>query len=433
MSQNPFHLMTAVDAEVELGSKYFYRQRTYRYQKSGKLKSFSFRGQQCFLPHKILEVYINELKSKILSTVPELKDANVFYDENTKRMVVDGIGGKYIEVKTDLETEEDLITKLHAVREWLIAADQTSTQHTEEVVDVADALEGVDNPVTTTETTPSITGAFPKEIKFIRIQAPQVEGVEVKSFILFSLPSVANFIGVETSQFSEWVQRTTIAEFVVSAHPRQIHGPGISGPFKKGFSKGLTPLVPFELIPEMLVAFRQSNVGVNYPARAEQLYMMAKSTLEALGLAISGNEGKAAAELAKVSEGLGISAADQVIEIFKRYESRPFQIKEHRRFSSKVKSVGQDYSTVTGEITFGVTGSLPGAWKARGEYLRLPSKHRTSGREVMRTISPADSVGVTFSESHYIKNSTDIDEVVKTGKQGRAFYKRLKDVGLLDD
>src|SRR3990167_9996581 len=168
MSQNPFHLMTAVDAEVELGSKYFYRQRTYRYQKSGKLKAFSFRGQQCFLPHKLVEVYINELKSKILSTVPELKDANVFYDDSAKRMVVDGIDGKYVEAKTELENEEDLMTKLTAVKEWLMS--KPAPKPIEEPTETEPGLTIVDKVVTTEVNQQLPPGVFPTDIQIVRVQ-----------------------------------------------------------------------------------------------------------------------------------------------------------------------------------------------------------------------------------------------------------------------
>lgn len=425
---NPFKLMTAVEAEAELGSKYFYRQKTYRYQKSGKLKAFSFRGQQCFLPNRLLEVYLNELKAKILKTVPELKDANVFFDDATKRMVVDGIYGKYVFVWTDKETEEDLITKLIAIKEWVLTESEPEAEFELE------ESRAVEKAVTTTVDKQLPSGVFPSEIQFFQVKTGVVEGVKVKSYILISLPSIARFIGARTDHLSDWVQRSkTFSGFIVSIHNSKLDGPDISGPFQKGFAKGATPLLPLELIPELLVAFRQSGRAVGYPARAEQLYMLASTTLEAVGLAISGNENKAAQELAKVSEGLGISAANQVIEIFKRYESRPFQIRESKRFHGKVESLGLDHSIVTGEITVGVTGRLPGAWKALGTAHKLPSKQRTSGREVMRTISPADSVGITFSESHYIKDHSSMPEVIKTGKQGKDFYKRLKDVGLLND
>lgn len=395
------------------------------------MRDFSYRGQQCYLPDRLLQVYINELKAKILTTVPELKDANVFFDDETKRMVVDGIFGKYISADTERETEEDLINKLLAVKEWLLTEPPEVVDVIDEPVSVPGAVEKAVTKPVNKDVQP---GVFPTEIQFVQVQTGEVAGVEVKSYTLLSLPSIARFIGVRTDHLSDWVQRSnTFSDFVVSIHNRKLDGPDISGPYKKGFEKGYTPLLPLELIPELLVAFRQSGRRPAYPGRAEQLYMLAKSTLEAVGLAISGNTDKAAAELAKVSENLGISAADQVIEIFKRYESRPFQIRESKRFHGKVESLGLDHKVVTGEITFGVTGRLPGAWKALGTRHKLPSKQRTSGREVMRTISPADSVGVTFSESHYIKDHTDITEVIKTGLQGKEFYQRLKDVGLLDD
>jgi len=80
-----------------------------------------------------------------------------------------------------------------------------------------------------------------------------------------------------------------------------------------------------------------------------------------------------------------------------------------------------------------LAGMTPNAWKDYGKDQKLPYKHRVSSREVMRHTKPEESVGITFSESHYIKNHSDMEEVIETGLQGKLFYKRLKDVGLLDD
>jgi hypothetical protein len=425
--------MTAVEAEEALGAKYFYRQKTYRYEKAKKLRAFQFRAQQCFLRDMLVGVYMDELEQKIASQFPELQGYRVYYDQDSRRVMVDGLFGRYVAVETDKETEDDLLTKLKNIAEWMAVAGQEEEDSTP-AGDEHTGEDTVDKAVTTPgDKSLSTESVFPDEIQFVRIDTDQIEGVNVKSFILISLPSIAQFIGVKTDQFSEWVQKTTFSEFIVSTHPSKIRGPEISGPFQKGFVKGYSPLLPLELVPELIVAFRQSGRRPEFPGRAEQLYMLAKSTLEAVGLAISGNEDKAATELARVSEGLGVSAADQVIEIFKRYESRPFQVKTNLKFRGKVKNEGKDYKFVTGRITIGVTGKPASAWLALGKINRLPAKARTSGREVMRTISPADSVGVAFSESHYIKDSSNMDEVIKTGVQGKDFYKRLKDVGLLDN
>jgi len=72
MVDNVFHLMTAVEAETELGIKYFYRQKTYRYQKAKKLKAFNFKGQQCFMQSMLVGVYVHELELKLRSQFPEL-------------------------------------------------------------------------------------------------------------------------------------------------------------------------------------------------------------------------------------------------------------------------------------------------------------------------------------------------------------------------
>jgi hypothetical protein len=427
-----YKLMTAVELEAELGAKYFYRQRTYRFQKAGKIRAFALRGQQCFLPNKVVEAYINELKARIYSTVPELKNANVFYDNSAepKRMVADGIFGRYVAVETDKENEEDLIKKLLGIKEWIMSEPEAVVEVLDEPVNVEGAIEQAIGP---TRSPKVPAGVFPSEIRLVEVKTDVVAGVEVKSYFLFSLPSIADFIGVRSDAFSKWVQGTSFKKFVVSIHNRKLDGPQISGPFVKGFEKGFTPLLPFELVPELLVAFKQSGRTPDYPARAEQLYNLASSTLEAVGLAISGNSDKAASELAKVSEGLGISTAEQVVALFKRYESRNFQVNENKRFHSKIKAVGDRYDIVTSDITVGVTGMTPNAWKDYGKDQKLPYKHRVSSREVMRHTKPEESVGITFSESHYIKNHSDMEEVIETGLQGKLFYKRLKDVGLLDD
>lgn len=427
MHDNAFHLMTAIEAEEELGAKYFYRQRTYRLRDGKKLKAFQFRGQQCFMRSMLLGVYVNELEQKIHDQFPELSNYRAYYDLESSRMIIDGVFGRYVAVDTARQTEEDLLTKLRNILEWLATDEDAS-----ETTSATTMQQDVDKPVTTTDNE-SLDVGFPEEIQILRVESSDVEGVPVKSFILISLPSIAQFIGVKSDRFSEWVQQTTFTDFVVSIHPTKRNGPEISGPFRKGFVQGFSPYLPLELIPELLVAFRQSGRKPSYPGRAEQLYNLAKSTLEAVGLAIGGKGDRAAAELARVSEGLGISAADQVIEIFKRYESRPFQVETNLKFRGKVKNEGKNYKLITGSITIGVTGRPASYWMSLGTIRQLPSKQRTSGREVMRTLSPGDSVGVTFSESHYLKDSSNLEEVIKTGKQGKEFYNRLKEVGLLDD
>ena len=83
-------------------------------------------------------------------------------------------------------------------------------------------------------------------------------------------------------------------------------------------------------------------------------------------------------------------------------------------------------------LTLGITEKTAAQWKAFGASRRLPPKTLTSSREVMRAISPSDSVDMAFGEKHYVKEPK-IDEAVKTGKQLKESYKRLKEVGLLDD
>ena len=429
---NKFRLMTAVEAEDELGKKYFYRQKTYRYHEAGRLHAFAYHGKQCFVPTRLMKPYLEDLQIKLDERFPALKYRQVYYDDVTRRMIVDGIFGRFVAVQTDIENEEDLLKKIAALQEWFLAEggipESVEESNEPEVAPVAQSKAAdADMPAT-----PSALPAFPDSISFVQVDTQVIEGVTVKSRVLISLPSIAKYVGVETDYVSEWVNSSTFIDHVLSLHHKQIHNPDISGLWKKGIQKPLTPFLPLELVPEFIVAFRQSGRTPSFPGRAEQLYQLAKNTLEAVGIAIAGDTKQAAKELAKVSESLGITAADQVIEIFKRYESRPFQVQTTKAFIGKVMSEKKDIKSVTGEITLGVTDRYPAQWLMDGKRRNLPSKLRTSGREAMRAISPADSVGVTFSENHYVKDSSNMKEVIETGRQGKIFYQRLKDVGLLD-
>jgi hypothetical protein len=219
---------------------------------------------------------------------------------------------------------------------------------------------------------------------------------------------------------------------VLSANVRQLNGPQLGGPWKKGFEKGYIPLVPLELVPEILVAIRQANFKPQFPQKADVLYQMAKTALEAVGLGVSGNKKRAAEALAKVGEGLGLNEADQIIAIFKQHANRDFQVQTNKDFRHKLKALGGNYVVTTGKITLGVTDRNAASWLKIGKQQGLKSKNTTSAREVMRHISPADSVGMTFAESHYIVKP-DTQEVIVTGRQSKSFYQRLKDVGLLED
>lgn len=278
----------------------------------------------------------------------------------------------------------------------------------------------------------NLVRALPEEILWVRLNTSTIHGIKVKSYILISLPSISQFIGIRSDALTKWISSTTFKDFVLSVHRRHLYETQISGSWEKGIVGGYIPFIPLELIPEIIVSFRQSGRTVQYPDKAEMLYQLAKSTLESVGLAISGNKQMAAEELAKVSEGLGIKAADQIIAIFKRYETREFQVQTTKEFQSKVRQVGADYAVTIGTMTLGITGKRPNQWKTLGTSQKLPKKIASSSREVMRTISPGNSVGMTFGERHYIKEPK-VKEAIKTGKQGKSFYERLKKVGLLED
>lgn len=273
---------------------------------------------------------------------------------------------------------------------------------------------------------------LPEEIRWIKIEGNKILGIEIKSSILISLPSIASFIGVRTDVFIRWVDSSTFSRSVLSTHYKQILDSANEVPWKKGLTSGLTAFIPFELLPEVIVSIRQSGLAPAFPEKVQMLYELSQSTLKAVGLAMSGDKDKASQELALVGKGLGLNIADQIIGIFKQYETRDYQVLTNKEFNSKVKAQGLDYATVTGTLTFGITQRTVANWKALGKQKKLPAKLRTSGREVMRQVSPGDGVGMVFGEKHYIKEPK-VNEAVKTGKQGKSFYERLKKVGLLEN
>lgn len=426
MANNAFDLLTPAEAEEEFGKKYFYRQRIYRLGESGKIKEFSFRGQVCFLGAQILKAVLKDVELRIAARFPDLNVSTlrIFYDTaRGKKIVVDGIMGGGVTTDTENETEEDLLNKIASVLEWVSSREVEPNELSEFEQPAHEEQEADDK---------ALANVLPEEITWVRVNTGQVEDVKIKSFILVSLPSIAQFMGIRSEHLVDWLSKTTFADFVISAHPKQIHATEIPVPWKKGVVKGHTSLIPFELLPEVIVAFRQSGRTLEYPEKANLLYEIAKTTLEAVGLAISGDKDKAAQELARVGKGLGLTVADQIIGIFKQYESRDYQLQTHKEFNSKVKELGGNYAIVTGQLTFGITDKYAEQWKALGTARKLPTRIKSSSREVMRQLSPSDGVGMTFGERHYIKQPS-IDEAVKTGKQGKDFYKRLKDVGLLDD
>lgn len=272
---------------------------------------------------------------------------------------------------------------------------------------------------------------LPGEIRWVRVEG-NILDVEIKSSILISLPSIASFIGVRTDVFIRWISGSTFSMSVLSTHHKQIDAPQNCGAWKNGVIMGLVAFIPFELLPEVIVSIKQSGLTPEFPEKVQMLYELSQSTLKAVGLALSGDKEKASQELALVGKGLGLNIADQIIGIFKQYETRDYQVLTNKEFNSKVKAQGLDYATVTGTLTLGITQRTVANWKALGKQKKLPAKLRTSGREVMRQVSPGDGVGMVFGEKHYIKEPK-VNEAVKTGKQGKSFYERLKKVGLLEN
>ncbi len=431
-----FHLLTPLEAEVEFGEKYFYRQKIYRLAERGKIVTFKKQGQVVFLGNHVLEGFLKDLEEKITTKFPEfdISKLQIFYDSTRgKRMVVDGLFGKGISVDTTKETEEDLLQKISGILEWMQTEPQKVT--TTEVLESDENIENITNfyqDLGDSEEENNLAQVLPEEIYWVRVAVGSIEGVEVKSGVLISLPSIAQFIGIRTDSFIEWLTQTHFINSVLSGHYRQIQDTEISVPWKKGVVKGFSTFIPFELVPEIIVSFKNSGRTVNFPKKAEMLYDIASSTLSAVGLAISGNKDKAAQELASIGHSLGLDVADQIIGIFKKYESREYQVQTNKEFAGKVKSIGEDYATVTGKLTFGITGRTAATWKLFGSSRKLPSRITQSSREVMRTLAPEEGVGMTFGEKHFI-NDPNLPEAIETGKKGKEFYERLKKVRLLDE
>jgi len=418
MKDEKIEIVTPIEAEKILGHKYFYRQRVYRLAEKEKLNQYSFQGKACFSIGDILRVFLKDLEIRLADKFPglDLEKVKIFYDATgLKRVVVDGIAGEGVSVDAEFETEEDLLNKVDSVIGSQNSKFKDSPQ-VQEGKEEAKKLEEI----------------LPEEILWIKVDTGVIQNVEVKSFILISLPSLAQFLGIRNDQFIEWIRNTTFVDFVLSSHYKHIQGTEIPVPWKRGVISGYTSMVPFELVPEIIVAFRQSGRKLEYPKKAEMLYNLVKATLESVGLAMSGNKSKAAEELARVGLGLGLNAADQIIAIFKQYESRDYQVRTTKEFNSIVKREGRDYSVVTGILTLGITGKYVTQWKQIGKQNKLPSKIVKSSREIMREMSPSNSVGMTFGERHYIKDNNQ-EEAIRTGIQGKNFYERLKKVGLLDD
>src|SRR5258707_1081279 len=123
----------------------------------------------------------------------------------------------------------------------------------------------------------NLVKVLPEEILWLRVNTPIIENVEIKSYILISLPSIAQFVGIRADKLTDWMSQTTFKGFVLSAHSKHIHEPQIQVPWKKGIVKGYIPFIPLELVPEIIIAFRQSGRTVKYPDKAEMIYQLAKT------------------------------------------------------------------------------------------------------------------------------------------------------------
>jgi hypothetical protein len=438
MAANTYELLSAPELEESLGPKYFYRQKIYRLAEGQRIRRYRFREQTCFMSSEVVKAFLEDLERALTVQHPDIDHAKIeiLYDPDARRVVVDGLFEKGVAVDAVKETQEDLLSKVAHIKEWTSGVTYSGESSGDSGGVTPQAQE-----VTPDESL--VPSTLPTELAWVKLDVGEIKGVEVKSLILISLPSLAQFVGLRTDSFSRWVATSTFADSVLSAHYRHFQSQADSehppaqltqdgGSWRKGFAPGYVSLLPLEVVPELLVAIRQSQFRPRFPQKAEMLYRIAKTALEAVGLALGGDKARAADELALVGQGLGLSEADQIIAIFRQHANRDFQIKTNKEFRGKVKAVKADYAITTGKITLGVTGRTAADWQTIGSSKNLPAKYRTTGREVMRQVSPADSVGLTFAESHYIK-VPEVAEAIETGKQGKSFYQRLKDVGLLED
>lgn len=402
MQDKIYSLYSASEIEELLGKSYFYRQRIYRLASSRKLVEFNRNDIAVYMGSHVIQAFLKELELRIQDKFPEIDitTLRIFYDTATgKRIVVDGLFGRGIAVKTDEENEEDLLKKIASILEW-VGNDKSFLVEPGVVHEEENSKNTTDKKH---EENNSITEVLPEEILWIRLDTGIIEGIEVKSYILVSLPSIAQFVGIRPNNFIQWFSSTSFSNYILSAHYKHFQGAGNSVPWKRGVVSGYTPFVPFELLPEIIVSLRQSKNTPTFPEKAQMLYDLAKTTLEAVGLAVSGNRDKAAEELAKVGQGLGLTAADQIIGLFKQYESRDFQVRTTKEFNSKVKSLKLNYATTIGKLTIGITGRWPSQWKLLGSMRNLPKSITGSSRDVMRKLSPSDSVGITFGEKDFFK------------------------------
>lgn len=435
MDTNINRLFTAQEAEKMLGRRYFYRQRIYRLAENKKIIGLTRKDSVIvYFGNQVVQGFLKDLSLKIEAKFPEINidSIRIFYDSVTgKRIVIDGLFGRSISINAETENEEDVISKISGILDWVKADSKEISDDPSSYEKVDIEIEEANKVATSSDPVSSFIEVLPEEILWVRVDTSTIEDVEIKSYILVSLPSIAQFIGMSTSNFIRWISGSTFSELVLSAHSKQFQGIQSRIPWKKGVVTGYIPFIPFEIMPEVIVAFKQSNASPQYPEKADMLYKLAKNTLQAVGIAISGDKDKAAEELAKVGLGLGLNAADQIIGVFKQYESREFQVQTTKEFQSKVKELRMDYATTIGTLTLEITGRWPSQWKALGTSRKLPKKVSDSSREVMRELYPSDGVGMTFGEKHFTKDA-NISEAVKTGKQGKDFYERLKRVGLLD-
>jgi hypothetical protein len=315
MAANAYELLSATELEASLGPKYFYRQKIYRLAEARRIQKYIFREQACFMISEVVKAFLEDLERALTLQHPdiELSKIEILYDPDSRRVIVDGLFEKGIAADAVKETQEDLLSKIAHVKEWTSGVTYSGDDATATAV-TAQAQE-------VTQDEALIPTTLPTELAWVKLDIGEVQGVEVKSLILISLPSLAQFVGLRTDSFSRWVASSTFGDSVLSAHYRHFEAmedgrepvaqlTQDGGSWRKGFAPGYVSMLPLESVPELLVAVRQSQFKPKFPQKAEMLYQVARSALEAVGLAIGGDKARAADELARVGQGLGLNEAD---------------------------------------------------------------------------------------------------------------------------
>lgn len=114
-------LLTAQQLEEFLGKKYFYRQGIYRLAEEGKISPYQVEGTLYFSSQEVVFVVLKRLATRLQNRFLwlNINPLRIHFDEvEGKIITIYGFpSGRKIEVNTEAETEEDLLTKVERLRE----------------------------------------------------------------------------------------------------------------------------------------------------------------------------------------------------------------------------------------------------------------------------------------------------------------------------